>query len=127
NVVFHGHVDHVRVPEYLWEADVLLLPPSRNHPSARWTSPVKLGEYMAAQRPMVLSDIPALRYWVKEDQGFFFKADDPISLAAAIEDCLSRRDARDEMIQSASLRAKEWSFASRAQRILDVSLNKIWR
>ncbi|MBP0491234.1 glycosyltransferase family 4 protein [Pararoseomonas indoligenes] len=67
NLHFHGHVAHARVPAYLARFDLLLAPPAPNVASSagreigRWMSPLKLFEYMAAGRPILASDIPALR------------------------------------------------------------------
>ena len=42
---------------YIDDTDIFLLPPSRNHPSALWTSPLKLCEYFALRKPVIASDI----------------------------------------------------------------------
>lgn len=67
NLHLHGHVPHARVPAYLARFDLLLAPPSPSVASAagreigRWMSPLKVFEYMAAGKPILASDIPALR------------------------------------------------------------------
>lgn len=117
NVRFHGLVPHAAVPRYLWHADVLLLPPSRHHPSARWTSPVKLGEYLAARVPVAASDIPALRAWLDDSQVEFFHADDAGDLARAIE-----RLAGD-ILRAKSVSNAGWDLAQRLsyrQRALSI-------
>ena len=76
NVIVHGMKTQTEIPPYLWNADILLLPPSAKHPSAKWTSPVKLGEYLASGVPIVASRISALEDWVSAENVFFFEPDD---------------------------------------------------
>ena len=68
----------------MFKADLLLLPPSGKHPSANWTSPVKLGEYLASKTPILASRIPALTNFLTDEEVFFFDADDPKNLAEMI-------------------------------------------
>lgn len=120
NVVVHGMVNHSDVPRYLWHANVLLLPPEADHPSAQWTSPVKLGEYLASERPIVASRIPGLTTWVNQPAVRWFEPGNDQDLAQAIRDSLSE-SARDKETRTAAARARarELSYASRAQSMLD--------
>lgn len=119
NLFVLGARSHAEVPRYLAHADVLLLPPSAAHPSAQWTSPVKLGEYLASGRPVVASDIPALRDWVDEPAVCWFRADDGASLAEAVSTTLTQRAARSLDRRSlATLLARRLSYPARARAIL---------
>lgn len=118
NVTFHGMKNQSDLPPYLWHADAALLPPSLNHPSAHWTSPVKLGEYLAAGLPVIASDIPALKYWLNENTAEFFKADNPASLAVAIEAVLSQPDRHEQLVKQGLKLAKTLSYQERAKAIL---------
>ncbi|NIA69075.1 glycosyltransferase family 4 protein [Pelagibius litoralis] len=121
NVEFLGLLPHSAVPAQLWEADLLLLPPSAQHPSAKWTSPVKLGEYLASGTPVVATRIPALEYWLAEDEVVFVEPDDPASLVRGIETLL--RDAeKTQSVADAGLRAaQKLSYQERCQRIIEAS------
>lgn len=122
NVRFHGLQPHAEVPRYLWHADALLLPPSQNHPSAKWTSPVKLGEYLAAEVPVVATRIPALEAWVDDRQVEFASPDDGVSLAAAVERVLTDETRRDILIANGRKLASSLSYKHRAKQILERAL-----
>ena len=123
NVVFHGLKPLSEVPAYLWAADLLLLPPSLNHPSAQWTSPVKLAEYCASETPFIASDIPALKDWLTDAHTQFFKADDAKSLTSAIQAVLDPQNAAltQSRIAGAKALAEGMTYPKRAQTILDAS------
>lgn len=67
NLHFRGAVAHAEVPDLLATFDVLVAPYLRTviaadgrTDTARWMSPLKLFEYMAAKRPIVTSDLPVI-------------------------------------------------------------------
>lgn len=123
NVCVHGSVPHREVPRWLLWADVLLLPPTAHHPSAAWTSPVKLGEYLASERPIVASRVPGLVRWVSEPAVRFFAPDDPRDMLLAIRDSLSESPRRRaERIRHAGSFAESFSYANRASRLIAAAL-----
>jgi len=67
-VTFTGLVEPPQVRAWLARANVLVLPNPASAISSRFTSPLKLFEYMAAQRPIVASDLPALREVLSPDE-----------------------------------------------------------
>lgn len=122
NVVVHGNKVYSEVPRYLWHADVLVLPPERDHPSARWTSPVKLGEYLASGRSIVASDIPGLRTWVDEPAVRWFRASDGEDLGRAVREALALGEDERELQRGAAARlAMKFSYSERAKRILGLA------
>jgi glycosyltransferase involved in cell wall biosynthesis len=119
NVTLHGLKAQVEIPPFLWHANALLLPPSANHPSAAWTSPLKLGEYLASGTPTVATSIPALRDWLSEDEVEFVNPDDPGALAAGITEVLKDRIYARNLTRRGLEKVRNFSYESRAQRILD--------
>lgn len=90
NVVLHGFVEPARVGQYLKAMDVLLGP---FQPQVRilgrldvgqWMSPLKVFEYMASRRPMVISDLPVLREVVNEGNAIIVPPDDVDQWRAAL-------------------------------------------
>lgn len=67
NVKFYGYVPHNEVKNYIQEFDIVLLPNQEIVQSfagvniGKWTSPLKLFEYMAQGKPIVASDLEVLR------------------------------------------------------------------
>lgn len=118
NVVFHGLKPQVDVPKYLWHANVLLLPPSQLHPSAAWTSPVKLGEYLASGTPVVATDIIALRDWLTDEEVEFVEPDSAEALATGIQNVIDNVERTRRRQQAGLLKARKLSYEKRVEAAL---------
>lgn len=121
NVELTGLLPLSAVPQYLWGSDVLLLPPSAKHPSALWTSPVKLGEYLASGTPIVATRIPALEYWLKNEEAVFVPPDSGGALAEGIRRLLSSTNIGTEMARRGRSLAETMSYQKRCQKIIDLA------
>ncbi len=85
-ISFVGSVKPGDVPSYLKASDVLVLPNrSGNEVSERYTSPMKLFEYMASKTPIVASDLPSIREVLDSENSVLFSPNDPKALAGAVE------------------------------------------
>jgi len=73
-------------------------------------------EAMAAERPMVLSDIPVFRE-ITQDKGVYFPHDDAEAMAAAIETVLSSSSERARLIDYGKERVQAFSFQSLAGQL----------
>jgi glycosyltransferase involved in cell wall biosynthesis len=121
NVFLHGICPHAEVPPFLWHADVLLLVPSAHHPSAAWTSPIKLGEYLASGTPVVATSIPALRDWLTDEEVHFVEPDEPQALADGIRAVLTDQEHARQRSQMGLEKSKSLSYPKRAGRILEMA------
>jgi len=82
--LFLSETPYRELPRVLAAADVLVLPNSaKNENASKYTSPLKAFAYMATGKPIVASDVPAIRSILK-DGATFFAADDPLALVEAI-------------------------------------------
>ncbi len=84
NVVIHDPVDYSRVPEFIAFCDVSISP-LPDHRYWRFQGPLKLLEYMAMEKVIILSDIPAHRVAVDEAKcGIYVTSVKPTEIARAI-------------------------------------------
>jgi len=68
NIVFTGRVSHQEVKQYLFAADVLLMIWSRRVPTINYCSPLKMFEYMAAERVIVGHAFPTILEVLKDGE-----------------------------------------------------------
>ena len=116
-VTFAGQQPPAAVAGLLGRADVLVLP-TVDTPHARYTSPLKLFEYMAAGRPVAASDLPPLREIVEHGRTALLVAPgDPRALAAGVRTLLEDPAGAGRMARAAFERAADYSWARRAERL----------
>jgi len=114
-ISFVPHQTPDKIPLYQKAADVLVLPNTAKEEASRVeTSPVKLFEYLASGKPIVVSDIPSVRDIVSEREVFFANPDDGESFAITIIKALKGDSKKSEAARSL---AWNHSWESRAERI----------
>ena len=85
NIVINDPVDQVEVPNFISMCDVGIVP-LPDHPYWRSQSPLKLLEYLAMEKVVILTDIPAHRSVIGEAKcGIYISTIEPIEIAKAIE------------------------------------------
>lgn len=127
NLVFLGKQPHASVYEYLVSADVLVAP-FQHHVQgygdasdlAPWMSPLKIFEYMAACRPMVVSDLPVIREVLEHERNaLLVDPEDVDSWVHAIERMRDNPDFAEAMaLRGYSEYRKRYTWHARAERIL---------
>lgn len=107
------------ISTWLAAADVLLvLGTKTNEQSYRFTAPMKIYEYMAADRPIVASATPALRSFVGQNEVFWYEPDNAASLNQAIRLVLSG-EGKENILKRAHAAAAEHTWAKRVSRTID--------
>ncbi|MBD0264364.1 MAG: glycosyltransferase family 4 protein [Tolypothrix sp. Co-bin9] len=120
NIYFAGFVPNKQVPKYLAASDFLLLPNSMNHELAYSTSPLKLFEYMAARRPVIASNIPALQGFLRHaENAFLVEPDSPDAIASALRGLIDNSDLSNRMVEQAWQDVQKFTWSHRAKDILN--------
>ena len=119
-VHFTGQLKHKDIPQFLSSCDVLVYPaPASKHSYfQRDTSPLKLFEYMAAEKPIVCADLPPVRDIVNEAHVKFFEPGDCISLADAIQIVLLNKEEAQRKVRHARKLIERFTWKERMKRIL---------
>lgn len=119
NVLVVGHRPHQEIPFWLKAADVLILPNSAKEKiSQYWTSPMKMFEYMAVERPIVASDLPSIREVLNENNAILVEPDNPQSLAQGIEKVLKNLDFSTKISNQALKDVQKYTWSKRVNNII---------
>jgi len=119
NVDCPGFVPPHNVPLYLAAADILVLPTLADSPISRYTSPLKLFEYMAARRPIVASDLPALREVLRSgENALLFPPGDHAALTRAVQRLVREEELAQNLSRNAFRDVEQYTWERRARRIL---------
>jgi glycosyltransferase involved in cell wall biosynthesis len=117
-VTFTGPVAPADVAAQLAAGGILALPNPASAISSHATSPLKLFEYMAADRAIVASDLPAIREVLTHDENAWLVAPgDPSALAAGIRQLAADAQLRQRLGSAARAAAAEYSWQRRAERL----------
>ena len=85
NIILHDPVSHKEVPKFIAMCDVAVIP-LPNHPYWNSQSPLKLLEYLAMEKVVILTNIPAHKAVIGEAKcGLYISSIEPKEIAAAID------------------------------------------
>ena len=118
-VVFHGPVEPGRRFEYIHRADICLLPLTDTGLGGRYTSPLKLFEYMAAGKAIIASDLPSMRQVLTpERDALLVPTGEPGGFADAVERLLANAGLRSRLGAAAKARVEGFTWRRRCETIL---------
>jgi len=120
-----GHRPHSEVPYWLKAADVLVLTGTKKSKRSRkYTSPMKMFEYVASKRPIVASDLPSFREILNpstssgQGNAILVKPDRPKALAEGIKKILDSPEIAKRISNQAHKDVQSYAWDKRAKRIL---------
>jgi glycosyltransferase involved in cell wall biosynthesis len=89
NVKLRGPVDHSEVPTYIAACDAGITPMPDNI-EYRYQNPIKVLEFLAMNKPIIVSDIPAHRWIIgNKPVALYLKGTDPVSIAQGVRQFLA--------------------------------------
>jgi len=113
-----GLVPPAEVSRHLERTTMLVLPNTKSATSERYTSPLKLFEYLAAGRPIVASDLPSIREVLTDGEtALLVPPGDPEALANAMARLAADRDLSAELGRKALALAPDYTWERRAERL----------
>ena len=118
--IFFGRYFHKDIPFILKAADCAILTGNESETiSEKYTSPLKMFEYMASGCPIVAQDLPSFREVLNENNSVFAKAGDAKDLADKIAWVFEN----ENVVQGKSARALEdvqqYTWQKRAEKIIN--------
>lgn len=121
NILLVGRQPHKEIVFFLKAADVLILPNKSDDPvSEKYTSPLKLFEYMAARRPIVASDLPSIREVLNESSAVLVAPDRPEEIVRGIEIILADPGFGDKIAKQALVDvSQKYTWDQRAKNIIN--------
>ena len=113
-----GLVPPSEVQPRLRAATMLILPNAKSAVSERYTSPLKLFEYLSLGRPIIASDLPSIREVLTDGRtALLVPAGDVTALAAAMSKIAGDAALGSRLGTAARAIAPEYSWDKRAERL----------
>jgi glycosyltransferase involved in cell wall biosynthesis len=121
NVSIYPFAKHREVIVYIRSADVLVLPNTgAEERSLKYTTPLKLFEYMASGVPIVASEVQSFAPFLRhQENALLLRPDDPKALAWAIRTLLEDKALRERLAREAYVNVQGYSWHKRAESILE--------
>ncbi len=125
NVILTGFVENSKLPRFQVAADVLLMPydssilSSSGQDIAEVINPMKMFEYMAAERAIITADLPSIREVLDDNCAIFCQPGNVGAWKLALEALLSDGSRRVRLGRHARQEVEKHTWLARAERALD--------
>jgi len=118
-VIFVPQVPPAEVPLYLRAFDLCAMPFPWTQHYAYYMSPLKMFEYMAAQRPIIATKLPSVQEILRHgNNAYLVPPDDPQALAEGICWLATHPDAAQSIAKQARADVQQYTWSERARRAL---------
>lgn len=118
--ILTGHKPFKEALDLMKSCDVLILPYPRNIHLEKYTSPLKLFEYMACGKIILCSNLPTLTGIIKNGMnGLVYEAGNSADLKKALKKIVLEHEQLKFLGHNAIQDVKEFSYDNRARKILE--------
>lgn len=123
NVFFVGFINNSEVPKYLKSADVLIMPYNTKVNfevmDINTTSPMKLFEYMASNRPIISSNIPTISKVIEHNKnGLLAEPNNIEQLSSYVVELIKNKEKSNMLSINALNKAKKYTWNERCKKII---------
>jgi len=120
NVHFVGRVPHREIPLWLGAADILLMMWTWRVPTIRGCSPMKMFEYMAAQRLIVGPAFPSIQEVLESgEDSILFEPDNLTAMVSALNEAVKRSNDPSLPLAARQKVAEQYTWDARCRHILE--------
>lgn len=112
-----GFVSNEKILENLSRADILVHPSKDTFYQRKYTSPMKIFEYMASGTPVISSDLPTSR-WIDEEHIHYFSPEKYDELSDSIREISKDPSAEKEALEAREKVKENHTYESKASKII---------
>lgn len=118
-IIFAGNILHKEIDLHMKACDCLVAPYPKTDHYSYYMSPMKIFEYLASGRPMIVTDLPSVREIVDEKTAILVPPNDARALAVAVEKIINNKEETHTLISNARREVQEkYTWQNRARIIL---------
>ncbi|MCA8910779.1 MAG: glycosyltransferase [Planctomycetes bacterium] len=117
-----GRVAQKDIPLHVKDACCAVHPlPPEHSISARFTSPLKVFEYMAMGVPIVAAGVPSVKEVLRDGENArLYEPGDATALAAALQEVAGNPEPANKLSKQAVTDAQQYTYRQRATRLIDL-------
>lgn len=115
-----GFIPQTDVVKYLKISDIGIIPNIKTTLGIRYTSPLKLFEYMAAGLPIVVSDLPSMREILTEKEAEFFEPENEHDLAVKLIGLINNKVKRERFGFLMRQKVNNFTYEERCKKVTEI-------
>jgi len=111
NIIFTGYIPYNQIADHLYCADILVIPNDKKSIIySTYTSPMKLWEYLATGKPVIVSKVPGIENLVSSDDVIFYEPDNSQDLIYKINNI-------ERLVKKTQFDVSKFTWEKRAENI----------